>query len=75
MKIEEYCQRVDNNDRKIGDILVYKFQGSKVPHHAAFVCDNEYLIHSYTRQGVIISNMRGYEASLYGVYWLDRWCK
>jgi len=75
MKIEEYCQRVNNNDRKIGDILVYQFQGSKVPHHAAFVYDDEYLIHSYTRQGVIISNMRGYESSLYGVYRLDRWCK
>ena len=74
MKIEEYCRKVDNNDRKPGDILVYRFSGSMVPHHAAFVLDKEYLIHSYTRQGVIISNMRGYESSLYGVYRLERWC-
>jgi cell wall-associated NlpC family hydrolase len=74
MKIEEYCQRVESADRQMGDILVYKFDGAKVPHHAAFVLDKEYLIHSYTRQGVIISNMRGYEKSLYGVYRLDRWC-
>lgn len=74
MKIEEYCKRVADNDRKPGDILVYRFSGSRVPHHAAFVYDKEYLIHSYTRQGVIISNMRGYESSLYGVYRLERWC-
>ena len=74
MKIEEYCKQVDKNDRKTGDILVYQFNGSKVPHHAAFVCDKEYLIHSYTRQGVIISNQRGYEFALYGVYRLERWC-
>ena len=74
MKIEEYCKRVANDDRKPGDILVYQFEGSRVPHHAAFVYDKEYLIHSYTRHGVVISNMRGYESSLYGVYRLERWC-
>lgn len=74
MKIEEYCTKIDSNDRQIGDILVYKFDGAKVPHHAGFVYDKEYFIHSYTRQGVIISNMRGYESFLYGAYRLNRWC-
>ncbi len=74
MKIEEYCNKVDSDNRQAGDILVYKFKGSKVPHHAGFVVDSEYLIHSYTRQGVVLSNMKGYESNLYGVYRLKRWC-
>lgn len=74
MKIEEYCDRVEDGTRKTGDILVFKFKGSKVPHHAGFVVDKDYMIHSYTRLGVILSNIRGYEAHLYGVYRLKRWC-
>lgn len=73
MKIKEHCFEVNFEDKKPGDILVFKFSGSKVPHHAAFVCDDEYMIHSYTRQGVILSNIKGYKHALYGVYRLDRW--
>ena len=74
MKIEEYCQLVMDGTRKKGDTLVYWFSGSKVPHHAAIVYDDRYIIHSYTSQGVILSNMRGYERNLFGVYRLKRWC-
>jgi cell wall-associated NlpC family hydrolase len=73
MKIEEHCFAVPFEDRKPGDILVFKFRGSKVPHHAAYVIDDEYMIHSYTRQGVIISNTKGYLHALYGTYRLKRW--
>ncbi len=73
IKIQEYCNKVTDGSRCAGDILVYKFKGSKVPHHAAFVYDDELMIHSYTRQGVILSNMKGYEHALYGVYRLKRW--
>jgi NlpC/P60 family putative phage cell wall peptidase len=75
MKIEEYCNRISTDDKKQGDILVFRFRGAKVPHHAAFVCDDEYMIHSYTRQGVILSNIRGYIPALYGAYRLKRWCE
>jgi hypothetical protein len=74
MKIEEYCDRVNDGTRKPGDILVFQFKGAKVPHHAGFVADDKYMIHSLTSQGVILSNMRGYERNLYGVYRLKRWC-
>jgi cell wall-associated NlpC family hydrolase len=74
MKIEEYCQLVTDGTRKKGDTLVFWFNGAKVPHHAAIVFDEKYMIHSYTSQGVILSNMRGYERSLFGVYRLKRWC-
>ena len=74
MKIEEYCDRVEDGTRKPGDILVFQFKGAKVPHHAGFVYDHRYIIHSLTSQGVILSNMRGYEPHLYGVYRLKRWC-
>lgn len=72
-KIAEYNDKVTDGTRRPGDILVFKFPGSKVPHHAAFVYDNEYMIHSYTRQGVILSNMRGYEHALHSVWRLKRW--
>jgi NlpC/P60 family putative phage cell wall peptidase len=75
MKIEEHCNRVSFEEIRPGDILVFKFPGSKVPHHAGFVYDKEYMIHSYTRQGVILSNTRGYMNALYGVYRLKRWCE
>jgi cell wall-associated NlpC family hydrolase len=75
MKIEEHCNKVTLEEARPGDILVFKFPGSKVPHHAAFVVDKEYIIHSYTRQGVILSNTKGYLHALYGVYRLKRWCE
>lgn len=75
MKIEEHCNKILDDERRPGDILVFKFHGSKVPHHAAFVYDKEYMIHSYTRQGVILSNIKGYTHALYGTYRLKRWCE
>lgn len=75
MKIEEHCDKIADEERRPGDILVFKFHGSKVPHHAAFVYDKEYMIHSYTRQGVILSNIKGYTHALYGTYRLKRWCE
>jgi cell wall-associated NlpC family hydrolase len=73
MKVEEYCNRIDDNFLP-GDVAIFKFDGSKVPHHAAFIIDDEYMIHSYTRQGVILSNIKGYRHALYGIYRLKRWC-
>ena len=75
MKIQEYCKRVDDKILLPGDILVFWFAGSKVPHHAAYVIDDEFMIHSYTRQGVILSNIKGYRHALYGAYRLKRWCE
>ncbi len=75
MKIEEYNNEVPKEDAKPGDILVFKFAGSLVPHHASFKVDGEYMIHSYTKQGVILSNIRHYLPNLYGVYRLKRWCE
>ena len=71
--ILDYHEKVLDGTRKAGDVLMFKFAGSKVPHHAAFVYNDELMIHSYTRQGVILSNMKGYEHALYGVYRLKKW--
>lgn len=71
-KIKEFCTHVDGEPLP-GDIIVYKFPGSKVPHHAAFCVDKEYIIHSYTRQGVILSNRKGYRKYEIGIYRLNRW--
>ena len=74
-EIETHCKLVKNDDMKPGDILLFWFTGSKVPHHAAFLVDDNYIIHSYTRQGVILSNTKGYKHALCGVYRLKRWCE
>lgn len=75
-KIEEYCNLVDEDEEKCpGDILVFWFNGAKVPHHAAFVYDKNYMIHSYTRQGVILSNRKGYKRAYFATYRLKRWCE
>lgn len=73
MKIKEYCNEVPIGSQKPGDILVFQFAGSKVPHHAGIVVDDNYMIHSYTRQGVIYSNIKGYVHALCGAYRLKRW--
>lgn len=65
--VENYCKKVDREVMP-ADILLYQFPGSKVPHHAAIVIDNEYIIHSYVRQGVIISNRKGYKRYEVGLY-------
>jgi NlpC/P60 family putative phage cell wall peptidase len=75
MKIEEHCDKIADDERRPGDILVFQFRGAKVPHHAAFMYDKDYMIHSYTRQGVILSNIKGYMHALYGTYRLKRWCE
>ena len=51
-----------------GDIFVYHFPGSKVPHHASICVDDEYVIHSWVRQGVVLSNRRGYKQYEVGLY-------
>jgi cell wall-associated NlpC family hydrolase len=65
MKIKEYAHEV-KRDPLTGDIIVYQFPGSLVPHHAAIVIDDEYLIHSITGRGVEISNRKGYKKHEYG---------
>ncbi|MDF2563671.1 MAG: hypothetical protein K0Q53_66 [Massilibacillus sp.] len=72
MKIKEYCREVESEPIK-GDIIVYHFKGAKVPHHAAVCIDNEFIIHSYTRQGVIRSNRRGYKQYEVGIYRFNKW--
>lgn len=74
MKILEYTVRV-HREPITGDIIVYQFGGSLVPHHAALCIDSEYIIHSYTNHGVTISNRRGYKKFEYGIYSLKRWEK
>ena len=68
--IEKYCKKIDR-EAKPGDILVYKFLGSKVPHHASIVIDAEYICHAWVRQGVILSNRKGYKKYEVGLY--DFW--
>lgn len=51
-----------------GDVIIYRFPGSKVPHHAAILIDEEYIIHSYLKQGVVLSNRRGYQRYEIGVF-------
>ena len=76
LEIEKHCNLLDENEpKKPGDILVFWFNGAKVPHHAAFIVDDEYMIHSYTRQGVIYSNRRGYRFAYFATYRLKRWCE
>lgn len=72
MKIKEFCKEVKRAAIP-GDIIVYKFEGSLVPHHAAIVVDDEYIIHSWVRQGVILSNRKGYRSKEVGVFsfWED----
>jgi cell wall-associated NlpC family hydrolase len=71
-KIKEYTTKVDREPLP-GDIIFYQFPGSKVPHHAAICVDNEYIIHSYVRQGVTISNRKGYKNFEVGIYCLNKW--
>jgi NlpC/P60 family putative phage cell wall peptidase len=73
IKIQEYCNEIPVGNQKPGDILVFQFAGSKVPHHSSIVVDDEYMIHSYTRQGVILSNTRRYLPMMCGVYRSKRW--
>lgn len=76
MEIEKHCKLLDESEpKKAGDILVFWFDGAKVPHHAAFVYDDTYMIHSYTRQGVILSNRKGYKHAYFATYRLKRWCE
>lgn len=65
--IEKYSKKV-NREPLPGDVIVYKFPGSKVPHHAAICIDSEYIIHSHVRSGVVLSNRRGYKKYEVGVY-------
>jgi cell wall-associated NlpC family hydrolase len=66
-KIKEYCHEV-NRDIIPGDIIMYKFDGALTAHHCSIVIDDEYLIHSYTRQGVVLSNRRGYKKFEIGLF-------
>lgn len=68
----EFTERIDEEPLP-ADIIFYKFPGAKVPHHAALCMDKEYIIHCYIRQGVIISNRRGYQKYEYGTYRFKRW--
>lgn len=74
MKIKEYCRKIEGEPIK-GDILVYHFDGSKVPHHAAVYIDEDkdIILHSYTRLGVIRSNRRGYKKYEVGIYRFNNW--
>ena len=71
-KILEYTTKVED-EPIMGDIIFYKFNGSKVPHHASIFMDEEYIIHSYVRQGVTISNRKGYKKYEVGVYRFNKW--
>jgi cell wall-associated NlpC family hydrolase len=65
--IKKYSKQVDR-DPMPGDVILYKFPGAKVPHHAAIVIDEEYIIHSYIKQGVILSNRRSYQKFEVGIF-------
>lgn len=67
MKIKEYTRQVER-EAITGDILVYHFPDALVPHHASIVVDDEYIIHSIQRQGVVLSNRKGYRKHEIGVY-------
>lgn len=71
-KIKEYCTEIDEEPLP-GDILVYKFEGSLVPHHASVVLNKEYIIHALVRIGVTQSNRRGYEKFKVATYRFNRW--
>lgn len=64
--VEKYCKKVDR-EAITGDILIYKFPGSKVPHHASIVVGDEYCIHA-VRRGVMLSNRKGYRQFEVGTY-------
>lgn len=68
--IKKYAMQVER-EPVAGDILLYHFPGARVPHHAAIIIDNEYIIHSYSRQGVVLANRRGYQKYEVGLfsYW------
>lgn len=66
-KIKEYCKEVDR-DILPGDVIVMKFPGAKVPHHAAIAVNSEYMIHSHVKTGVIMSNIKGFRQFIVGVY-------
>lgn len=72
MKIQEYTHKVEREPLP-GDILVFKFPGSKVPHHAAICIDDEFIIHALIDQGVLLSNRRGYKKFEIGTYCFDGW--
>lgn len=71
-KIKEYCTEISEEPLP-GDILVYKFSGSLVPHHASVVLNKEYVIHALVRIGVTQSNRRGYEKHRIATYRFNRW--
>ena len=71
-QIKEYCTEI-SDEPLAGDILVYKFHGALVPHHASVVLNNEYIIHSLVREGVVQSNRRGYEKYRVATYRFNRW--
>lgn len=76
MEIEKHCKLLDESEpKKAGDILVFWFDGAKVPHHASFVVSDEYMIHSCNRHGVILSNRKGYKYAYFATYRLKRWCE
>ena len=71
-QIKEYCTEI-SDEPLAGDILVYKFHGALVPHHASVVLNNEYISHSLVREGVVQSNRRGYEKYRVATYRFNRW--
>jgi cell wall-associated NlpC family hydrolase len=72
MKIKEYSHKVDREPLP-GDIIVFEFPGSKVPHHAAICISDEFIIHSLTKQGVVLSNRKGYKQYEVGTYCYNGW--
>jgi cell wall-associated NlpC family hydrolase len=70
--VEKYCHKVDR-EALPGDILLYKFPGSRTPHHCSIVVDEEFCVHSYVRQGIILSNRRGYKQHEVGLYSFNGW--
>ena len=71
-KIKEFCT-LTNDEALPGDIIVYKFPGSKVPHHAAILYSDEYIIHSHVKTGVTLSNRKGFRKFEIGVYRFNKW--
>jgi len=70
--VKKYCHEVKRKPLP-GDIILYKFPGSKVPHHCSIVVDGEYICHAYVRQGVILSNRKGYKQYEVGLYSFNDW--
>ena len=65
--IKAHSKQVDREPLP-GDVIVYKFPGAKVPHHASIVITDELIIHSYINKGVILSERRGYRRYEIGVF-------